>query len=156
MRTGRGWHRAQLIVTRGSFERGAWGSAHPEGGLTQMGPGSDTPEHAGSRRPPTRPNIPGHDDPVRHARTFRIPTTPDTPEHPGSRRPGPTRPNIPDPDDPATLRRRILARDSRGAALGVPEDEIEIARLHEEPGRRADDEQRGLPLDGIGEQRTAA
>src|SRR5437870_5576449 len=97
-----------------------------------MRPGSDTPEHSGSRRPPTRPNIPGRDDPA------------------------PTRPNIPDPDDPATLRRRILARDSRGDALGVPEDEIEIARVHEEPGRLADDEHRVLPMDGVGQKRRAA
>src|SRR5437899_11236368 len=94
--------------------------------------------------------------PLQHAGPSRMPPTSDTPEHPGSRRPGPTRPNIPDPDDPATLRRRILARDSRGDALGVPEDEIEIARVHEEPGRLGDDEHRVPPMDGIGQERRAA
>src|SRR5206468_10783387 len=64
MRTGRVWHRAQLIVTRGSFVAGAF-----EVGSSRGWPYSDA----------TR---------LRHARTFRIPTTPDTPEHPGSRRPG--------------------------------------------------------------------
>src|SRR3989442_15521356 len=97
MRTGRVWHRAQLIVTRGSFVAGALRSAHPEGGLTQMRPGSDTPEHSGSRRPPTRPNIPAHDDPARHPRTFRITTNRDSARPPVARPPG--RPRPPGPAD---------------------------------------------------------
>src|SRR2546428_13966314 len=60
MSTGRVWHWAQLIVTRGSFVAGAVRPAQTEGGLRQARAGSDTPEHPGSRseQAPTRPNIP--------------------------------------------------------------------------------------------------
>src|SRR5881397_1800095 len=61
MSTGRVWHWAQLIVTRGSFVAGAVRPAQAEGGLRQARAGSDTPEHPASRANRLRPaRIPHH------------------------------------------------------------------------------------------------
>src|SRR3989454_4008082 len=128
MSTGRVWHWAQLIVTSGSFVAGALRSGHTEDGLRQVRAGSDTPERPASSRDvaPTRLNIPDHT-----WTWFR---------HARS----------------AAGTTCILACASRSDALGVAEDEIEIARVHEKPGGLPDDEHRVPPMEGVGQERHAA
>src|SRR6266705_3219540 len=80
----------------------------------------------------------------------------DSPEHPGSPA-NRLRPALfTRRDGPASRHGGILACASGADALGVAEDEIEIARVHEKAGGLPDDEHRVPPMEGVGQERHAA
>src|SRR5215813_7256171 len=143
MRTGRVWHWAQLIVTsEAPFVAGTVRPAHTEGGLRWTRPGSARPI---SKLVVKSALLSGLST---RARSVRC--------HAGRLRPSilPARCLVPGSTSPST--RAILACGSRRDALGIAQDEVEVAGVDEEAGALTQDEDGITAPQGVEEQGQAA